>query len=175
MTLQKRAEILARVGFFPVPPAPNEEKRVHPSLTEQRRRTMGCRAFAILSLLFLSGCAAANQRLMAFPTRGQDQGQLSYDAVECEQIAKGKKQDPTTAALIGGAGGAAIGGAGGAATGAIVGAMFSGVGRNAGYGAAIGGLVGLASGIATAVQENERRYLAIYAACMASRGYTVGG
>jgi MFS family permease len=122
-----------------------------------------------------TGCATARESFVSFPKNGQDPYKMAFDQTECEAVAKGHKGDTATAALMGGAIGGVAQGAVGAAGGAIIGSIFNGAGR----GAAAGGLAGLAigaiGGAIGGIVENERRYKSVFAACMRSRNYELGG
>jgi hypothetical protein len=135
------------------------------------------RFIAALALLAVTvtGCTAANQRFVAFPTQGQAAEKQLADATECQAIADGKQGSAAQEAAIGAVGGTLLGGGFGAATGAILGGLFGGVGYNAGAGAAIGAAFGLISGTAKAIENHQAREASIYRACMAARGYTTGG
>jgi hypothetical protein len=131
-------------------------------------------AIALLATITLTGCATASQRFVAFGTRGQDAAKQMFDMQECEQVAKGHKEDPLTAAAMGAVGQGLVSGVAATAGGAIFGAILGNAGKGAQaglIGLGVGAVLGLVQGIA----ENEARYGRIYQACMAARGYTTGG
>jgi hypothetical protein len=127
-------------------------------------------ALVILAALGTGGCASslASNKYVAFATRGQPPDLQLADRAQCEDIATRYRGSDGDAAVAG----ALIGGASGAAMGASTAAAFHG---NAGRGAAIGAGVGLALGLIDALAAVHARYTRIYLACMAARGYTLGG
>jgi len=131
----------------------------------------------LLVMVTFVGCAAVSQRTVTFPVRGQNPQQMADDQAYCQSVADGRTQDAATAAMLGGAIGAGLGAGGGALLGAVSGAYSwrGSAGRGAGAGAAIGAAAGLLSGIAQGLRAKYEREQSIYVACMASRGYTVGG
>jgi hypothetical protein len=137
---------------------------------------MAPRIIAIFTVFVIfTGCTAAHQRYVAFPTQGQDALRQLMDQQECQMIADGKMGSAAQETAVGAVGGTLIGGGAGAAFGAIAGGLFGGVGRNAGAGAALGAAAGLLSGIVGAVEQHKAREASIYRACLAARGYTTGG
>lgn len=137
-------------------------------------RTMLRLIAGLTAITLMTGCVSAHQRYVTFPALGQDAAKQMFDSQECELIAQGKKEDPLTAAAVGGLTRGLIGGAAGAAGGAILGAMVgrAGQGAQAGLiGLGIGAVIGAVEGIAA----NHARYQDIFKACMTARGYSLGG
>jgi hypothetical protein len=134
-------------------------------------------AATVAAAVLMSGCAAASKRVIAFPTKDQSQDQIILDQHACETIADSHKGSDASAAIAGGMLGVTVGAVGGAALGAISGAVLSGIsaGRGSLIGLAIGGGTGLIVGIIKGAQENDLRYMRIYAACLVAKGYTIGG
>lgn len=130
---------------------------------------------ALVTIMALvSGCASASQRLVSFPVRGQTVEQQAKDAAECEVFAEANKSNAEVLRSVG------IATAGGAASGVLAGAVLGalgtgGAGHGAGVGAAVGATAGLIAGAWTALSAEHNRYLRIYGACMANRGYNVTG
>ena len=122
--------------------------------------------WVVVMAVVVGGCATASQSLAHFPTRGQSAEQMQTDMAACETYAEAKKQELQAAGV-----GAVAGGLGGAALGAVSGAIGGGIGIETAVGAAVGALVGAFAGTA----EDRARYKSIYAACIRSRGYEVGG
>jgi hypothetical protein len=148
-----------------------------------------CIGIAVLAL----ACAAAAQKPIVYPAKGQSPQQQSQDDAECAAWAKQSTGiDPAVVAsspppqqtgpAVGGGqrlGGAARGAAGGAAIGAIAG--------DAGKGAAAGAVVGTMAGGHQARQQQAAQnqqaqaqqqeliqtYYRAYGACMEGRGYTI--
>jgi hypothetical protein len=148
-----------------------------------------CIALAVLLFAF----AAAAQRPIVYPAKGQSAQQQSQDETQCSVWAKQSTGiDPAAVAsspapqqtgpAVGGGqrlGGAARGAAGGAAIGAIAG--------DAGKGAGIGAVVGTMTGGRRARQQQAAQnqqsqaqqqdltqtYYRAYAACLEGRGYTI--
>lgn len=138
-----------------------------------RRSTIRGMTAVLLLLPFIAGCAAASQRFVAFPLRGQPPEQLERDKQECEMIAQAHKSSDQ--AMAGAAIGAGGGAAAGAALGAVSGAFYGHPGYGAGMGAAAGATSGLMAGIAAGATADWHRYLNLYVACMMARGYALGG
>ena len=148
-----------------------------------------CTALAVLLCAF----AAAAQRPIVYPARGQSAQQQSQDEAQCSAWAKQSTGiDPAVVAsspapqqtgpAVGGGqrlGGAARGAAGGAAIGAIAG--------DAGKGAGVGAVVGTMAGGRRARQQQSAQnqqaqmqqqdlmqtYYRAYGACLEGRGYTI--
>jgi hypothetical protein len=147
--------------------------------------------FMALAVL-LWAVAAAAQRPIAYPARGQGAQQQSQDEAQCAGWARQSTGiDPAMASspapqqtgpAVGGGqrlGGAARGAAGGAAIGAIAG--------DAGKGAGIGAVVGTMTGGRRARQQQASQnqqaqaqqqdmmqtYYRAYGACLEGRGYTI--
>jgi hypothetical protein len=146
---------------------------------------------ALAVLLF--ACAAAAQRPIVYPAKGQSAQQQGQDEAQCSGWAKQSTGiDPAAVAsspapqqtgpAVGGGqrlGGSARGAAGGAALGAIAG--------DAGKGAAAGAVVGTMSGGRRARQQQAAQnqqaqaqqqnliqtYYRAYGACLEGRGYTI--
>lgn len=122
-----------------------------------------------LVLALVAGCAVTtpiSQRAVVFPLKGQAAVQVQQDKDACEKTASEATHRGTEAAT-----GAGLGGLIGAGLGAVIGAIAGDVGTTA----AIGAVVGAAAGGGGGFTDEQARYESIYKACMASRGYTVGG
>jgi hypothetical protein len=148
-------------------------------------------AGAMLAVLSLN--AAAQQRPIAYPAKGQSQAKQDKDDGECHVWAKNKTGvDPavTAATPPPQESGAAVGGGErmrGAARGALGGAAIGAIGGDAGKGAGVGAVAGTMVGGHRARQNQAARnasaqqgqaqqldsYNRAYAACMSGRGYTM--
>ena len=142
--------------------------------------------------VLLGACAAAAQRPIVYPARGQSAQKQGQDESQCAAWAKqstgidpamaSRPASQQTGPAVGGgqrAGGAARGAAGGAALGAMAG--------NAGKGAAAGAVVGTMAGGRRARQQQAAQnqhsqaqqqhliqtYYRASAACLEGRGYTI--
>ena len=124
-----------------------------------------------------TGCATTRQpAVYAYPKPGQTVEQFDRDQFECQAWAKQQSgYDPGTETAKGAGLGAVIGALGGAAAGAAIGAATGSAGRGAAIGAATGGIGGAAIGGGYAYTKNKEGYGKAYSACMAARGYSVGG
>lgn len=151
------------------------------------RRTVQITMGAALATLAF---AAAAQKPIAYPARGQSPAQQSRDDGECyvwakqstgidpAAVAGAPPQQPSGASPVG------KGMVGGALGGALVGEIAGG---HSGEGAAIGALVGSRRGVqqqqqqqkqvaaqqSQAQQQRLNTYYRAYGACMSGRGYTL--
>ncbi|KXU86883.1 hypothetical protein CR51_37115 [Caballeronia megalochromosomata] len=136
--------------------------------------------------------AAAQNKPIAYPSKGQSPQQQQNDDGACYSWAKSNTGiDPATAsAAPPPQGGAAVGGGqrvGGAARGAAGGAAIGAIAGDAGKGAAVGAVAGTMAGGARARQEKRAQqanaqaqsqgamstYYRAWAACMQGRGYSI--
>jgi hypothetical protein len=144
-------------------------------------------------LAALSLGAAAQQRPIAYPSKGQSQARQDKDEGECHVWAKNKTGiDPAAVAsspppqetgpAVGG-GERLRGAARGALGGAAIGAIAGDTGKGAGVGAVAGTMAGGHRARQNQAARNESAqqgqvqqmdsYYRAYAACMSGRGYTI--
>jgi hypothetical protein len=149
---------------------------------------------AIVAMLAaLSANALAQQRPIAYPSKGQSQATQDKDDGECHVWAKNKTGiDPAVTAANPPAQetGPAVGGGErlrGAARGALGGAAIGAIGGDTGKGAGVGAVAGTMVGGHRARQNQAARnesaqqgqaqqvdtYYRAYSACMSGRGYTI--
>lgn len=152
-----------------------------------QRKTQVAIGAALLGLAL----AAAAQKPIVYPAKGQSPAQQSRDDGECHVWAKQSTGiDPAAVAAAppqqGQSGGAPVGKGmvGGALGGAVIGEIAGG---HSGEGAAIGAIVGTRRGIQrqqqqqqqAATQQSQARqqtlntYYRAYGACMSGRGYSI--
>ncbi|KAK47302.1 YMGG-like glycine zipper-containing protein [Caballeronia sp. LZ029] len=150
------------------------------------------RAGCAIAIAVMALDAVAQNKPIAYPSKGQSAQQQQNDDGACYSWAKSNTGiDPATAsAAPPPQGGAAVGGGqrvGGAARGAAGGAAIGAIAGDAGKGAAIGAVTGTMAGGARARQEKRAQqsnaqaqsqgamstYYRAWAACMQGRGYSI--
>jgi hypothetical protein len=139
----------------------------------------------LLAAAGLHGCAVTPTApsVVVLPGAQQSPPQYQADDSTCRQAAQAQVAPAADAANGQAAGSALLGAAAGAAIGALIGyGGYGGYGPYAGQAAATGAGVGLmyggavgAGGSQAANAGLQQRYDAVYAQCMASRGYRVSG
>lgn len=153
------------------------------SMTARRRRVAS--GALVLAAAGLHGCAVTPHApsVAALPSPQTPPPQYQADDSTCRQSAQGQVAPAADTANGQAAGSALLGAAAGAAIGALIGyGGYGGYGHYAGQSAAAGAGFGLmyggavgASGSQAANAGLQQRYDAVYAQCMASRGYRVSG